>query len=166
MGKFAVVEFEGSEITLSMVKWGAIRRSALRLSTSFGSGCRFVPSHELAIYEGGRKVVWSKVPYIVFYFADKKIAETKFEQLVALMRKVGISGVSGFMRDGDFREQGFLRSWDLGGKSFEETILDMFDVRPLGESQGNAKPVNSPADAQLLAPGTFYRTPDGEIYKR
>jgi hypothetical protein len=82
MGKGAVVVFDGSEFTLSMVKWGTLRRSALFLGRKLRfinrvSPTLFVPSYEVAIYNGSPKVVISKQPSITFYFSTKKIAQTK-----------------------------------------------------------------------------------------
>jgi hypothetical protein len=64
MGKVAVVNHRGSQITLSMVKW-SVRRLALywgkklrlinRLSIAL-----FIPKYEIAVYDGGPKVVFSE----------------------------------------------------------------------------------------------------------
>jgi hypothetical protein len=127
------VAFEGSDITLSMVEWGVIRRSALFLGRKFRSVRRtsptlFVPSHEVAIYDGSPEVVFSKKPYITFYFAKKEIAQTKFEELVGIMQKGGLYGglLSAFMGNGDPREQGCL----LGDGSMVPNMMFPFEARP------------------------------------
>jgi hypothetical protein len=66
MGKVAVVNRGGSEITLSMVRWRA-RRLALFWGKKLGIINRFaiapfLPNHELAVYDGGPDVVLRRGP--------------------------------------------------------------------------------------------------------
>jgi hypothetical protein len=63
MGEVRMASYEGSEITLSMVKWGAVRRLLLSLGKRFRlvnrfSIALFVPRYEIALYEGNPGVVF------------------------------------------------------------------------------------------------------------
>lgn len=115
VGKVAVVAFEGSEFTLSMVKWGVIRRTALFLGKKFRlinqfTIALFVPRYEIAIFEGSPKAMFHKRPDIIFYYPDKDIAVAKLEELTELVRQGGSFGgpVMDFLRNGVPRQQGFL----------------------------------------------------------
>jgi|ERR1700675_4916851 len=111
MGKVAVVNHGGSEITLSMVRWRA-RRLALFCGKKLGiinrySIALFVPKYEIAVYDGGRKVVFSEKPYIIFYYPNAKIAFQKWDELVAIFKDGGLyaSQLSDFIRTAHPREQ-------------------------------------------------------------
>lgn len=76
--KVAVLNHDGAEITLSMVRWRT-RRLALFLGKRFGiinrlSIALFVPKYEIAVYDGGRKAVFSRKPIYIFYYPDAGIA--------------------------------------------------------------------------------------------
>ena len=58
MRKFAIVWHSEDEITLSMVRWGWVRRLALFWGKKLGIINRyfialFIPKYEIAVYEGG-----------------------------------------------------------------------------------------------------------------
>ena len=62
MRKFAVVRHSEAEITLSMVRWGWVRRFALFWGKKLGKINRFyialfTPKYEIAVYEGGSSPV-------------------------------------------------------------------------------------------------------------
>lgn len=112
MGKVAVVNHGGSEITLSMVRWRA-RRLALFCGKKLGiinrfSDAPFVPKYEIAVYDGGPKAVFSEKPYIVFYYPNAKVAFQKWDELAAIFKDGGLhtSQLSDFIRAGHPREQG------------------------------------------------------------
>jgi len=68
MRKFAVVRHSEDEITLSMVSWGWVRRLALFWGKKLGIINRyyialFIPRYEIAVYEGGPKVVFFQSPF-------------------------------------------------------------------------------------------------------
>jgi len=104
MGKAAFVTFKDSEITLSMVKWSAIRKVLLVLGRKSGiisrfSPTLFVPSHECAVYDGGPRQVFQKTPYIIFYFANKNTAQMEFEKLRGTLQNYGLyGGLSKYIR--------------------------------------------------------------------
>jgi len=118
MGKFTVVNYHGSEITLSMVRWRA-RRLALFFGKKLGiinrlSIALFVPKYEIAVYDGGRRAVLSGKPYMIFYFPNAKIAFRKFDELVAIFKRGGLYAdeLPDFIRTGHPREQALS---DIGG---------------------------------------------------
>ena len=109
MGKFAVVNHGSSEITLSMVRWGA-RRLALYWGKELGlinrySIAFFIPKYEIAVYDGGPRVVFSEKPYLIFYYPNAEIAFRKWDELIALFERGG-HGVPDFIRAGHPDEQG------------------------------------------------------------
>jgi hypothetical protein len=114
MGKLATVTHEGSEITLSMVKWGVLRRTMLSFTRpniarlGVGWPTSFIPQYEIAIYGGSPKVVFSKQPTFIFYYPDKETALEKWDELVAIIKQGGLYGTGEFIRDGDPKKQGVL----------------------------------------------------------
>jgi hypothetical protein len=95
MGKWAVVTLEDSVITLSMVKWGALRRAVLVLGRKSGvisrfSPTLFIPSYECAVYDGGPRQLLRKLPRVTFYFANQNTAQTEFEELRGALQKDGV----------------------------------------------------------------------------
>jgi hypothetical protein len=112
MGKVAVVNHGGSEITLSMVRWRA-RRLALFWGKKLGiinrfSIALFIPKYEIAVYDGGPKVVFSRKPLYYFYYPNAKIAFQKWDELAAIFAAEGLYGISDFIRAGEPRVQGVL----------------------------------------------------------
>lgn len=113
MGEVRIASYEGSEITLSMVKWVAVRRWLLslgkrvRLVNRF-SIALFVPRYEIALYEGNPGVVFSNRPFIIFYYPNQAIARTKLEELVGVVQQGELLGkqLQDFLRNGAPREQG------------------------------------------------------------
>ena len=109
MGKLATVAHEGSEITLSMIKWGALRRMLNSRSTIFGAVAPtpFIPQYEIAIYDGSSKAIFSKKPIFIFFYPDKETALEKWDELVEIIEQGGLYGkTEEFIRDGDPRKQG------------------------------------------------------------
>jgi hypothetical protein len=112
MGKIAVVNHGESEITLSMVRWRA-RRLALFWGKKLGiinrfSIALFIPKYEIAVYDGGPKVVYSEKPYIIFYYPNARVAFQKWDELAAIFKDGGLyaSRLSEFIKAGHPREQG------------------------------------------------------------
>jgi hypothetical protein len=113
MGKVVVVNHGGSQITLSMVKW-----SVRRLALYWGKKLRialFIPKYEIAVYDGGPKVVFSENPYIIFYYPNKKLAFQKWDELVGIFTDRGLYAVPDFIRAGHPHEQG-VSEFDLEGR--------------------------------------------------
>jgi hypothetical protein len=50
MGKAAVVEFEGTRYTLSLISWGILRRTMQGAAAKAMMGVPFVPGYELAVW--------------------------------------------------------------------------------------------------------------------
>jgi hypothetical protein len=108
MGNFMTIEHGYSAITLSMVKWGILRKTAMsiRRTDSHGTPVAFVPQCEIAIYNGPAKAVLSKKPVYVFYFADEKFALEKWDELVKLVRHSGLIGeIVDFISNADPQKQ-------------------------------------------------------------
>jgi hypothetical protein len=105
MGKVAIVTFENSQITLSMVKWSVLRKALLFLGRKLGAISRFsptvfVPSYECAVYDGGPRSVFHKLPCFTFYFADRRLAQTKFEELKGALQNCGLyDGLTKYLRE-------------------------------------------------------------------
>ena len=51
MGKAAVVEFEGTRYTLSLISWGILRRTMQGAAAKAMMGVPFVPGYELAVWQ-------------------------------------------------------------------------------------------------------------------
>lgn len=114
-----VAKYEGSEITLSMVKWGAVRRSVRFLEKEFRLAnplCTppFVPHYEIALFEGNPCRVLSKRPFIVFYYQEEAIARAKLEELIALVQQGRLlrEPLLEFMHKGNPAEQGVVLDED------------------------------------------------------
>lgn len=119
MGKVAVVNHGGSQITLSIVKWGGRRLASywgkkFRLINRF-SIALFIPKYEIAVYDGKPKVVFSEKPYIIFYYPNKKLAFQKWDELVGIFTHRGLYAVPDFIRAGHPHEQG-VSEFDFEGR--------------------------------------------------
>jgi hypothetical protein len=121
-----------AEITLSMVKWGWVRRSALFWGKKLGIIDRFyialfIPKYEIAVYEGRAKGnVFSKRAFFqnfryIFYYPDAAIASRKWDELVSILEREGIFGTAEFIGAGDPEEQDFVSNLN-----FEEYLNRLF----------------------------------------
>ena len=81
----------------------------------------FIPTHEIAVYEGGPKVVFSQKPLYIFYYPDAVIASKKWDELASILEREGIFGTADFIRAGDPREQGLISNLN-----FEEHLNRLF----------------------------------------
>src|ERR1700720_3646872 len=129
MRKFAVVLHSEAEITLSMVRWGWVRRLALFWGKKLGIINRFyvslfIPKYEIAVYEGGPKVVFFQKPLYIFYYPDAVIASKKWDELASVLEREGIFGTADFIRAGHPREQGLISNLN-----FEERLNRAFSNR-------------------------------------
>jgi hypothetical protein len=113
MGKIAVVHHGGSQITLSMIRFGLPRRMLLRLARRFRMVDRFrfplfTPKYEIALFDGSPIIFSLRNPYLVFYYPDADTASRKWGELVAAVKQGGLYGnaIVQFIRDGDPCEQG------------------------------------------------------------
>ena len=112
MRKLDTVTHQGSKLTLSMIKWGVLRRAALaRIGQGAGSPALFIPRYEIAIYEGSQSVVFSQRPTMLFYYPDEETALEKWDELVGIVKVGGLYAISEFIRNGDPRKQGFLTNF-------------------------------------------------------
>ena len=116
MRKFAVVRHREDEITLSMVRWGWVRRLALFWGKKLGVINRyfialFIPKYEIAVYEGG--TVFFQKPLYIFYYPDAVIASKKWDELASILEGEGIFGTADFIRAGNPREQGLVSNLNI-----------------------------------------------------
>jgi len=116
MRKFAVVRHREAEITLSMVRWGWVRRLALFWGKKLGVINRyfialFIPKYEIAVYEGG--TVFFQKPLYIFYYPDAVIASKKWDELASILEGEGIFGTADFIRAGNPREQGLVSNLNI-----------------------------------------------------
>ena len=126
MREFAVVRHSEAEITLSMVRWGWVRRLALFWGKKLGIINRFfiaffIPKSEIAVYEGGPKVVFFQKLLYIFYYPDAVIASRKWDELVSILEREGIFGTADFIKAGEPREQGLVSNLN-----FEERLNRLF----------------------------------------
>jgi hypothetical protein len=82
-GKLRVVQWNGFDFTLSLIRWGILRRYRARRGkiTFFDTGALFIPKYEIAVYEGAPAVVYSEAPEMVFYYPDKASALVRLGDL-------------------------------------------------------------------------------------
>jgi len=69
MGKAAVVEFEGTRYTLSLISWGILRRTMQGAAAKAMMGVPFVPGYELAVWQGAAS---TQILDLLCYFQDKR----------------------------------------------------------------------------------------------
>ena len=86
MGKLVRIEHQGSVVTMSMVKWGVIRRNAAGLLPH--QPFNFTPRCETAIYDGPTTL--SGNPYCTFYYCDQETAHAEWDLLAASLKAVGL----------------------------------------------------------------------------
>lgn len=113
MGKMVTAAFEGSQYTLSLVEWGAVRKllfAALKKlgATNEHEHPNFVPACEIAIYDAGPDVLLSDSaklgkPSLIFYYTNLALAEEKMGRLEALVKEGGDCGkpMRDYIENGD-----------------------------------------------------------------
>jgi hypothetical protein len=84
----------------------------------------FTPKYEIAVYEGGPKVVLFQKPLYIFYYPDAVIASKKWDELASILAREGIFGTADFIRAGHPREQGLISNLN-----FEERLNRAFSNR-------------------------------------
>jgi hypothetical protein len=102
-GRLASITTEDGVFTLSMIRWGVVRRGLLQL---FSRGSRltdFIPRYETALYEGGTSRVNSPTiasfnPLLTVLYADEEAALRGWEELAATIKKFGLVGLHVFGR--------------------------------------------------------------------
>jgi hypothetical protein len=105
MGKVAkITTSEGSVVTLSMIKWGMLRRGAARALPG-QLPTQFIPRYEIAIYDGkvGLK------PYLTVFYADEETALKGWDELPKMIGIFSLSGLHLFLR-GDPQKEAAFRS--------------------------------------------------------
>lgn len=98
-GKLRVVRWNGFDFTLSLIRWGFLRRYRARRGkiTFFDTGALFIPKYEISVYEGAPEVVYSNAPEFVFYYPDKAAALLRLGDLESAIVEGGLDGAP--MRD-------------------------------------------------------------------
>jgi hypothetical protein len=92
LGKFArIIANDGSTVTISMVRWGLIRRVAVRVFSGLLL-TRFVPRHEIAIYRGPTTLTYN--PYVTILIADEDTALARWKEFVEVIKLFGLEGLS------------------------------------------------------------------------
>jgi|GEM_PF-6626496 len=108
-GKLRVVRWNGFDFTLSLIRWGFLRRYRARRGkiTFFDTGALFIPKYEIAVYEGAAPVVFSKAPEMVFYYPDKAAALLRLGDLESAIVEGGLDGAPtlDFIRDANPQRQ-------------------------------------------------------------
>jgi hypothetical protein len=92
-GSGAIVQYQGKDYTLSLIKWSPERRAACESFSETNGGQRFfaehgltyVPQYEIAIIEEKETN-----PYVVFYFSDEATAETSLTELAEVINRGGL----------------------------------------------------------------------------
>lgn len=90
MGKVAkITTSDGSVFTLSMIKWGVLRRTYFQALPATARLTRFIPRYEIAIYDGrvGLK------PYLTILYADEETANKGWDELPKSIKKFGLGGL-------------------------------------------------------------------------
>ncbi len=113
MGKMVTAVFEGSEYTLSLVEWGAVRKLQFAALKKLGSineyeHPSFVPACEIAIYDTGPDALLSdsaklEKPSLVFYYRSLALAEERMGHLEKLVKEGGDCGkpITEYIAGGD-----------------------------------------------------------------
>ena len=105
MGKVArITADDGSPVTLSMIKWGVLRRGAVRALPG-SRPTQFIPRYEIAVYNGG---VGLK-PYLTVFYADEETAIKGWDELAKIIGNFGLIGLQVFSRWGDPQKEAALR---------------------------------------------------------
>lgn len=104
MGKVAkITTNDGSLVTLSMIKWGMLRRGAARALPG-PLPTRFIPRYEIAVFDGGI----SLKPYLTVFYADEEAALRGWDEFAKIIGKFGLDGLQVFS-GGDPRKEALLR---------------------------------------------------------
>lgn len=96
-GSGAIVQYQGKDYTLSLIKWNPERRAACENLSETSGGQRFfdehwlmyVPQYEIAIIIA---IIEEKEtnPYVVFYFRDEATAEASLTELAEVINQGGL----------------------------------------------------------------------------
>jgi hypothetical protein len=87
MGKVAVVDHAGKRITLSLIRFGPLKRLLWRCGKRFGmiksyEWAIFTPRYEIGVFDGSPRVLSSNMPHYIFYYPDADTANRKWSELV------------------------------------------------------------------------------------
>jgi hypothetical protein len=109
MGELAKITHNGTDITVSMIKWGVLRRTALSLMMKCGQRAptRFVPKYETAVVKGS---FFTSKPIYVFYYPNRQVAYKKWSELTANLKSGGLYGqeMQALFRNMKRDEQGYV----------------------------------------------------------
>src|SRR5208283_1105501 len=111
MGKAAVVEFEGTRYTLSLISWGILRRTMQGAAAKAMMGVPFVPGYELAVWQGAAS---TQILGLLCYFPDKQTAKEWFTKIEASIKEDAIAHVLIPGGVGIGLELAWLRKFDSG----------------------------------------------------
>jgi hypothetical protein len=107
-GKVRVVQWNGFDFTLSLIRWGILRRYRARRGkiTFFDTGALFIPKYEIAVYKGDPPFDIN-TPEMVFYYPDKAAALLRLGDLEAAISEGGLDGapLRDFIQDANPKRQ-------------------------------------------------------------
>ncbi len=104
MGITANISYDSNDYTLSLVKWGFVRKVMAKLFKA--SPFMFIPSYELVIYERNEGAIKYNNPCFVFHFADKEIAASRMNWAKELIESKGMESFIEHLRNFDPRREG------------------------------------------------------------
>lgn len=104
MGIIAKISHESNEYTLSLVKWGFIRKVMAKIFKA--SPFMFIPSYELAIYERKESGLKYNNPCFVFHFSDKEMATSRMNWAKELIESGGMASLIEHLHNLDPKREG------------------------------------------------------------
>ncbi len=112
MGKVATITTnEGSVVTLSMIKWGVLRRGGLRALPATARQTQFIPRYEVAVYNGSGGL--GLKPNLTVFYADEETALKGWDELAKITEGFGLIGLQMFSGAADPRMEAW---WFRGGE--------------------------------------------------
>ena len=76
-GRTATISHDSKVYTLSLVKWGFFRKRTAKITKA--SPFMFIPSYDLAIYDGKAGGINYNNPCFLFHFDDRKMAVSRMK---------------------------------------------------------------------------------------
>lgn len=116
---FEQIEGWGGRLTVSMVKWGVLRRLIVSAANIFvrPNGVQrpsFVPAFELAVFDSGVR----HKPVVQIYFANGEAAQRGWDYVTIAIKQQGIMGATDYVcriRPSEMREFGKLNPDAMAG---------------------------------------------------
>lgn len=91
MGKIQVVSYGSQSYVLSLIKWRSLRKILAKIFEA--SPHSFIPSYEIALYEGKVGEIEYSNPCFVFHYANKDIAVQRIEWMKKLIQEGGLENL-------------------------------------------------------------------------